>query len=242
VTFQADKANVGARQHPGICRSMRLMTRLAAFKAHRCMLEREWTPFVAMAFEAPRLIGCEALQHGRTDAAVRIVAIHAGHAAFRKLVVERPLELGPLVEVTAYAQLVSGFRLADHQRLALVHFVTGSARNLIPGVAAFQPSDLCRLVQMAGEADFVGCRSRQVRRILDIIRRRSPGVRLAGTVTCFALPAHPPALGVHSQLVMRVLGEPVIDVFVTDLASVRSGVAGRKRCASRRANNSQEQY
>ncbi len=170
---------------------MRLMACLATFKAHRCMFEREWTPFVAMTFEAPRLIGREALQHHRTDAAVRIVAIHAAHVAFRQLMVERPLELSPLIEVTSHAQLIGGFRFADHQRLALVHLVAGSTRNLILGVAALQPSVLRWLVQMAGEADFVGRRSRQVRRILDIIRRRSPGVRFAGTVTCFALPTHP---------------------------------------------------
>jgi hypothetical protein len=64
VTLQADKTDIGARQHPRIRRAMRLVTRLAAFKAHRSMLERERTALVAMAFEASRLVGREALQHG----------------------------------------------------------------------------------------------------------------------------------------------------------------------------------
>src|SRR5580704_17028965 len=95
MTLQADKANIGARQHSWIRRSMRLVTRPAAFKAHRCMFEREWTPFVAMTREAPGLIGCEALEHGVPNTAMRIVAVDAAHCSLRELVMEGPLELGP---------------------------------------------------------------------------------------------------------------------------------------------------
>ena len=97
VALQADKSDIGARQHSRIGRAVRLMTRLAAFKAHRGMLEGERAALIAVAFEATRLVGGEALQHCRADAAVRIVAVHAGHVAFGKLVMKRPLELGPLV-------------------------------------------------------------------------------------------------------------------------------------------------
>jgi len=45
--------------------------------------------------------------------------------------------------------------------------MTGGARNLVTGVAAFQPPDLRWPIQMAGEADLVGCRCREVRRIAD---------------------------------------------------------------------------
>src|SRR5271169_4798929 len=86
MAFQADKAHVGPREHARIRRAMRLVTGLAAFKAHRGMFERKWAPFVAMALEASRFVGREALEHGGPDTAVRIVAIHAAHAAFRKLV------------------------------------------------------------------------------------------------------------------------------------------------------------
>ena len=103
VAFQADEAHVGARQHSRIRRTMRLVTGLAALKAHRRMLERKWTPFVAMALDASRLIGGEALQHGWPDTAMRIVAVHTAHRAFWEFVMERPLELRPLVEVTAGA-------------------------------------------------------------------------------------------------------------------------------------------
>ena len=64
------------------------MTGLAAFKAHRGMLEGERAALVAVAIETSRLVGRETLQHRRPDAAVRIVAIHAAHGAFGKLVMK----------------------------------------------------------------------------------------------------------------------------------------------------------
>jgi len=95
VTLQADKTNIGAYQHPLIRRAMRLVTRLAAFKAHRSMFERERSALIAMARETSRVVGREALEHRRPDAAVGIVAVHAAHGAFGKFVMKRPLELRP---------------------------------------------------------------------------------------------------------------------------------------------------
>ena len=95
VTLQAYETDVGARQHPGIRRAMRLVTRLAAFKAHRSVFEGERSALVAMARETSRLVGRKTLEHRGPDAAVRIVAIHAAHSAFEKFVMKRPLELGP---------------------------------------------------------------------------------------------------------------------------------------------------
>ncbi len=242
MALQAYKAHVGARQHARIGRAMRLMTRLAAFKAQRRMFEGERPPLVAVTFEAPRIVGCEGLQHRGADAAVRIVAIHAAHVAFGKLVMEGPLELGPLVQVAARAQLVDRVGLPQHQRLALVHFVAGGAGNLVVGVAAFETPYLRGLIQMAGEADFVGRRGRQFRWILDIVGRGSFGVRLAGTVTGLALAAHPSLLGVDRQGVMRVLGQPVIDVLVADLAGVRSRVTRRKSLGGCPPGNSRQEH
>jgi hypothetical protein len=243
VTLQAYETDVGARQHPGIRRAMRLMTGLAAFKAHRRMLECEGAALVAVAFEAPRFVGREALQHNRTNAAVRIMAVHAAHRAFAELVMEWALELGPLVEVTTGAQLIGCIGLAKHQRLfAGVHFMASRARDLIVRVAAFEPPDLCGLIQMTAETDFVGSRSRQIGRILNIAGGRSLRMRLAGTVTGLTLATYPSPLGVDSQRVMWVLGQTVIDAFVTNLAGIHSRVAGRKRlsaCPERR--NRQEE-
>src|SRR5580704_5279249 len=92
VTLQAYKTDIGARQHPGIRRAMWLVTRLAAFKTHRSMLERERSTLVAMAREATWVVGRETLEHRGPDAAMGVVAVHAGHGAFWKFVVKRPLE------------------------------------------------------------------------------------------------------------------------------------------------------
>jgi hypothetical protein len=73
---------------------MRLVTRLAAFKAHGSMFERERSTLIAMARETSRVVRRETLEHRGPDAAVRIVAIHAGHGAFGKFVMKRALELG----------------------------------------------------------------------------------------------------------------------------------------------------
>jgi len=97
MALQTDEADVGADQHPGISRAMRFVTGLAAFKAHRRMFERKWTPFVTVAAKTARLVGGEGLLHGGPDAAMRIVAIHTAHGAFREFVMKRPLKQGPLI-------------------------------------------------------------------------------------------------------------------------------------------------
>jgi len=193
VTLEAYKTDIGAYQHPRIRRAMRLVTRLAAFKADRSVFEGERSALVAMAGEAPRLIGREALEHRWPDAAMGIVAVHAAHGAFGKFVMKRPLELRPDIQVAAPAQLISRFGLASHQRFAGMHLVAFRARNLVLGVAAFQPADLRGLVQMTVEADFVGCRSCQFRRNLDVIGRGPLGVRLSRAVAGLAGAALPTA-------------------------------------------------
>ena len=195
MAFHADEANLGSYEHPWIRRAMRLVTRLTAFKAHRGMFERKGAPFVAMAFKAPWLVGREALKHSGTNAAVRIVTVHTAHRALGELVMERALELGPLIQVTTGALLIGRIRLVNHQRLfAGMHFVAGGARDLIMGVAAFEASDLSGLIQMTGETGLIGRGGRQVRRILNIAGGRPLGVRLPGTVTGLAFAAHPSLL------------------------------------------------
>ncbi len=116
MAFQADEANVGSGEHPRVRRAMRLVTCRAAFKPERRMLEGERPALIAMALEAARFIGRETLEHRGPDGAVRIVAVHAGHGTLGNFVMERALELRPLVEMTTRAQFVRGVGLANHQR------------------------------------------------------------------------------------------------------------------------------
>jgi len=229
MALETHETNVGAYQHPRIRRAVRLMTRLATLKTHGRMFERERPALVAMAFEAARLIRRKGLLHGRPDAAVGIVAIHAAHVAFRKFVMKRPLEFSPLVQVAAGAQLVRRVGLANHQRLALMHLMASGTRNLVVGVAAFEAANLRRLIQMAGETDFVGRGGRKIRWILDVIGRGTLGVLLAGTMTGFALASLPSLLCINRQCVMCVFGQPVVDVFVTGHADLGARVTGWKR-------------
>ena len=96
MAFETRVSHFMPRQHARVYRTMSFMARPAALILNRSMLERERPALVAMAFETSRLIGREGLLHRRPDAAVRIVAIHALHVAFGKLVMEWPLELRPL--------------------------------------------------------------------------------------------------------------------------------------------------
>ena len=63
---------------------------------------------------------------------------------------------------------------------------------------------------------------------------------LSRTMAGLASATLPSFLGVELQVVMRILGETVRNVFMTDLAGVRTRVAGRKRGLGRPANNRQE--
>jgi hypothetical protein len=67
-----------------------------------------------VTIEASRLVGAERLQHCRTDAAVRIVAIDTRHGAFGQFMMIRLLELRPHIQVATRALLVDGGSLADH--------------------------------------------------------------------------------------------------------------------------------
>src|SRR5471030_2453214 len=83
MTLQTDLLHHRPRQHAWIGRPVRFVARGTAFKAHRRVLKREWTALVSMALETARFVGGESLIHGVACAAVRVVAIDAGHRAFR---------------------------------------------------------------------------------------------------------------------------------------------------------------
>ena len=200
---------------------MRLMTGLAAFKSHRSMFEGKRPAFVAMAFETSRLIGREALDASPAGCCRADCGNPRSSCRLREACDGRAAGIGPTRLSGSWRTACCCVGLADHQRFARMHFVAGCAGDLVVCVAAFQPAHLRGLIQMAGETDFVGRRGSELRRILDVVGRRPFGVRLPRTVAGLAFAALPSPLGVDSQRVMRVLGEPVIDVFVADLAGLR---------------------
>ncbi len=126
------KRTSGAGQHPRIGRAVRLVAGRAAFQPHRSMFESERPALVAVAFEAARFVGVHGLQHEvRLRAAVRIVAIHAGHGALRQPVLVGPLEAGPDIVVARGAQLVdSSAACAPPGRSARSYGSSGRRRRL----------------------------------------------------------------------------------------------------------------
>ena len=158
MTLQTDLLHHRPRQHPWIGRPVRIVARGTAFKAHRRVLKSEWAALVSMALEAARLVGGETLCHRGPDAAVWVVAIDAGHRAFRYPMMKRFLKLRHYVGVASGAQLVDRSGLAGHQAQGAVgvNLVAGSARNLVLGVAALQTPHVRRLAQVTAQADLIG--------------------------------------------------------------------------------------
>src|SRR5207248_8102968 len=163
VTLQTDLLYYRARQHPRIGGPVRLVARGAAFKTYGRVLEREWSALVPMAPETARLVGAERLSHRGTRAAVRIVAVDAGHCAFRHPMVKRLLKLRHDVGVARGALLVDGGGLARHQpergmdwpgagRRGSVNLVAGRAGHVIFRMAALQTAGVSGLPEMAAEA------------------------------------------------------------------------------------------
>ena len=169
---------------------------------------------------------------------MRIVAIDASHGLFGKPVMIWPLKPCPDIQMATSAQLIHRRWLSDRQLCPSVrmNFVTGDAGDLVFRMAALQPADVGRLIQMAGEADFIGLGGGEFRRIADLRRICRFGVLLTGPVTRFANAPLPTALLVRIDYVMRAFRDCIVDVLVANLAGVRAGIArgkllseGRKR-------------
>ena len=217
VTLQTHLLHNRPCQHPWIGRPVRLMARGATFKAHRRVLKGEWAAFVSMTLEAARLVGGKTLSHRRSYASVRVVAIDAGHRAFRYPMMKWFLKLRHHVGVAGGALLVDRGGLACHQaKWTLgVNLVARRAGNLIFGMAALQSAGVRGLAQVASETDLVGRGSREFPGIANVFGRNGLGVFLAGAVARFAGPSLPAALGVPFHRVMWVPAERVRCILVT---------------------------
>jgi hypothetical protein len=158
-------------QHPRIGRPVRLVTGRATFESYRSVFEGKRTALVAVAAEATSFIGREDLHHAGPEASVGIVAIYAGHGAFRQPVLVRLLKLAPDIGMTAGALSVDrgSFTCDQAERPVGMNLVAGRARNLILGVAALQTAHVRRLIQVTGQADSVRSHSCQLRGITDIL-------------------------------------------------------------------------
>ena len=160
---------------------------------------------------------------------MRIVAIDAGHGAFRQPVLVGPLETGPDVGVALGALRVDVGRFARHQavRSVLVNRVARGATHLVFGMTAINASDMGGLVQMAGEAELVGFGGLEFGRVADVGGGHRFGVFAAGSMARFAGFGLPAALLIGFHDLVRVLLKGVEDIFVASLAGGGADEFGR---------------
>jgi len=140
MTFQADLLHTGRVNHPRISRNRAVRGTWRNFQPAPARAKGERTALVSMAFEAARLVGGETLSHRRACGSVGIVAIDAGHRAFRYSMMKRFLKLSHHIGVQAAALVADRRRFARHQpkRTVGVNFMARRASHLIPRMAALQ--------------------------------------------------------------------------------------------------------
>jgi len=208
------------------------------------VLISEWATQIAMAFEAARLISGKGLDGMRQEAAMRIMAIHAGHGALRQAVAIWPLELRPGGGVAACALLIDGRGLTSDEPVGTVAMdgMTRRAGYVVLGMAALQPADLRGLIEVALQADPTGGGGRQIDRVEDVLLVRGLGVFAAGAMAGLARLGFPATarLGVHNPV--GTFLQSVIDVFVTGLASLGPDIRGRRVLGYRRTTKKEGRH
>lgn len=227
VAFQAYQALLVTHQHSRVRGSVRFMTGRATFQAHRRMLEDEWAAFIAVAFQASRLIAERRSHAVGGKGGVWIVAIHAGHRSFRKSMLIGPVERRPLRYMTRGTARVDFLILVFHQlgAAASMDEVAGGASDLILGVPACDTPTRSLLIQVAGKASAVHIGGGELGWIPDVAGRSGFGVFGAWAVAGFAALLRPALARAGLDGKMRSLLKVVKDFFVTGLASVGTGVA-----------------
>lgn len=103
VALQADESNFMPREHPWICRSMRLVATATAFQTHRRMLECEGSSLVGVTAQTPGLVCGKGSHLLGSKFSMWIVAVDTRHCALRQSVRVRPLKLRPCTQMTARA-------------------------------------------------------------------------------------------------------------------------------------------
>jgi len=136
VAFDAQEPNQIPRQQFRVGRTVRRVTRLAAFDFDRRVLEDERPLLVGMAFQTRRIAGDRIAQRFAHKPAVLIVAVGAFHPALGNFMVERFGEGGLLFGMTRIAE----GRLGPFQQilspLRLVRRMTIETRNAVTPVLA----------------------------------------------------------------------------------------------------------
>ena len=93
VTLETELPHTRTREQFLICRTVRCMTRRAAFDLQRCMLENEWSLLIRVTLETSSISARRETRLLEFETAMRIVTIAALHLSFEHFVMKRPAEL-----------------------------------------------------------------------------------------------------------------------------------------------------
>ena len=192
------------------------MATLATFLAHGSMLEGERSALVAMALEAAGLVCVRHPLQAGFEAAVRIMAVGAGHRIFGNPVFEG-LRKGRFdVDVAALALGVDVGRFAVDQsaRTMRVDRVARRAGDGVAGVAGFEAACRGWLIAMTSETCAVDRGQRKLQGIPDVGSRERLDMLAAGSVTGFAGFAFEAVLVAAFHGLMRAFRHCLSDIFM----------------------------
>lgn len=200
------------------------MARSAAFRFYRLVLEGEWSRLVGVTLEADLVLRRRRAQGLAHETAVLIVAIRAQNQPLVHAMPKRALEVLLDLGMAAVAEL----RLLLHQQeLPFFGVVRGMARDatyLIRTVLRATEVGVFFAIFVAGEAapaDFARIGAGKVEDLAFIASAFD--VILARSMACFTTQG-PAPLAAQSRLPVASRFELLIDVLVTTLACIGTGI------------------
>ena len=129
--------------------------------------------------------------------------------------------------MAALAEFINRIRFAHHQhvRSRRVNRVARRTSHLILGMAALQPADMRRLIQVTSEANLIDGSRGELSWIPNISGVGRPGMLRPRPVARFAsLPVESPLFIGAIRRMMSRLRECLTDIFMTDSTCLRSNV------------------
>lgn len=206
---------------------MRLVARGATLQLHGSVRECEWPTEIAVALEASRLIRIYRLEGASQNAAVRVMAIHAGHGSFRKAVMIDPLKTGPNGGMALCAERVDFLVGPRDQTGGAMDRVACEATHLVSDMAALDAPDLGGLIQMTLETNLVRRGRLEPGGISNVGGAGGFGVAAGRAVAGFAGVSDGVVLRIGLRQIMRIVFEGVEEILVTGLANFRADILRR---------------
>jgi hypothetical protein len=134
MALQTEQVHIAHPKHVNVRASVRNMARRAPLNLHWLVLEDKWPLLVGMAAKANRILRRCMPHLFRQNRSVDVVTVATVNQPLINAVVERHLELRPLLQMAGIAKLRLGFYQQELSSFRVVRRVTGNAANAILGV------------------------------------------------------------------------------------------------------------